>query len=91
MMRPLFNTPALRRATAGRAIHLVDHALAVGAVTRARELPEEARVRLLRQLADHFEREQEKDWQRRMRGGAWRRFTAWLADVCELWRQALLS
>jgi hypothetical protein len=90
-MRPLFNGPALRRATAGRAVHLMDHALTANGATRARDLPEEARVRLLRQLAAHFEREREADWRRRLHGGAWVRFRAWLADVRELWRQALLS
>lgn len=55
-MKKLFpDTPDVSQRVANRAARIVERHLRTHQVTRARDLPEEARVRLLRDLRVHFE------------------------------------
>lgn len=90
-MRPLYGEPCLRRATTGRLLAMVDRVMTANGTRQMADLPEEARVRLYRQVSAFLEREREADWERRLGAGPLTRFRLWFADVRELWRQALLS
>ncbi len=82
-MQSLYGQPPLSRGATARATRLMERVLSANGVTRARDLPEEARVRLYCQLSLCFEREREAHWARQMRANpfeqAWRRFTEWLS------------
>lgn len=90
-MRPLYGDPCLRRASAGQVVHMVDRVLAANGARQAADLPEEARVRLYRQLAAFLEADREAEWECRLRSGPFSRVRLWFADARELCRQALLS
>jgi hypothetical protein len=91
MMRALYPDAGLRRAGAGRAVRMMGRMLSANGVTRARDLPEEARVRLYRQLSTYLKREDEAAWERRVGATPIRRLRLWMADARELLFQALLS
>jgi len=90
-MRPLYGEPCLRRASTGRVIHAMDRVLSANGAAHAGDLPEEARVRLLRSLTTLLEAEREAEWQRRLGASFIVRVRLWWADTRELCRQALLS
>ena len=68
-MQSLFedNARRLSRRTVGRAIRMVDNVMAANGVCRARDLPEEARVRLNQRLSAMFLAEHEAEWSRLLR------------------------
>ncbi len=90
-MQPLFGEPCVSRVTTGRAVRIVDRVLAANGAARVRDLPEEARVRLYRQLTLFFEHERETQWERQINGSPFRRLRRWLAESIETARQTLQS
>lgn len=84
-MRTLYDGPPMSFAATGRAIRLVKDALTGNGVSRARDLPEEARVRLYRRLNSLLRREREAHWARQIHSNPvarlWRRGTEFVARI----------
>ena len=79
-MQSIHGHPPMSRAATGRAVRLMERVLSANGVTRARDLPEEARVRLYCQLNLYFEQERTAHWARQMKAGAFDRLCRRVAD-----------
>lgn len=66
--------------TVRRAVRMIQKVLIVNGVDRARDLPDEARVRLAAQLQRLLDADQARAWDRAFYGSFWNR---WLAAVRE--------
>ncbi len=82
-MQSIHGYPAKSKATTGRAIRILERVLSANGVSRARDLPEEARVRLHCQLALFFEEERTAHWSRQMNANPFRRAATWLRERLE--------
>lgn len=79
-MQPLHNTPPIAPGVTARAMRIVEQALAANGVTRARDLPEEARVRLHQRLARLFDEDRAERWARAMDRNPVRRMLCRFSD-----------
>ena len=79
-MQSIHGYPVMSKVTTGRAIRILERVLSANGVSRVRDLPEEARVRLHCQLALFFEEERTAQWSRQMNGNLFRKAGAWLRE-----------
>lgn len=91
-MRKIYQSvPDVPQAVANKAIDIVERHISASGVRRAEELPEESKVRLMRELQNFFMNEFPHsrgedgeliyDWGSRRHGGMWKSIVRWLQRV----------